>query len=98
MKNEEPLATDSMIDTLRDRPSALIFDLDGTLLDTEPLYTIASQRVLDPYDQVFSPELKKRCIGRDSRQSAQITIDHASLPLSVDEYLARTRSLPAEPV
>jgi len=58
MKNEEPLATDSMIDTLRDRPSALIFDLDGTLLDTEPLYTIASQRVLDPYDQVFSPELK----------------------------------------
>ena len=88
MKNEEPLATDSLIGTLRDRPSALIFDLDGTLLDTEPLYTIASQRVLDPYDQVFSPELKRQCFGRDSRQSAQITIDHANLPLSVDEYLA----------
>ncbi len=89
MNTELPSATDSPIDPRRDKPSALIFDLDGTLLDTEPLYTIASQRVLDPYDQFFSPELKKQCIGRDSRQSAQITIDHASLPLSVDEYLAQ---------
>jgi pseudouridine-5'-monophosphatase len=71
-----------------DIPAALIFDLDGTLLDTEPLYTTASQRVLDPYDQFFSPELKKKCIGRDSRQSAQMTIDHAKLPMTVDEYLA----------
>jgi len=88
MTTDQSTATDSFVNLLGNRPSALIFDLDGTLLDTEPLYTTASQRVLDPYDQFFSPELKKMCIGRDSRQSAQITIDHASLPLSVDEYLA----------
>ena len=88
MTDEYPTPTDLFGEQLVKRPSALIFDLDGTLLDTEPLYTIASQKVLDPYNQYFSPELKKRCIGRDSRQSAQITIDHASLPLSVDEYLA----------
>jgi len=75
-------------EALRKVPAALVFDLDGTLLDTEPLYTTASQLVLDPYGKFFSPELKKRCIGRDSRQSAQLTIDHADLPLSVDEYLA----------
>lgn len=81
-------AQSTLFDKFGDIPAALIFDLDGTLLDTEPLYTRASQQVLDPYDQFFSPELKKRCIGRDSRQSAQMTIDHANLPLTVDEYLA----------
>jgi pseudouridine-5'-monophosphatase len=82
------IAQSTLIKKFGDIPAALIFDLDGTVLDTEPLYTTASQRVLDPYDQFFSPELKKRCIGRDSRQSAQMTIDHANLPMSVDEYLA----------
>ena len=98
MKNEAPLATDSMIDTLRDRPSALIFDLDGTLLDTEPLYTIASQRVLDPYDQVFSPELKKRCIGRDSRRKCTDHDRSREFTLECRRVSGRTRSLPAEPV
>ena len=81
-------ASSTLFDKFWDTPAALIFDLDGTLLDTEPLYTLASQQVLDPYEQFYSPELKKRCIGRDSRHSAQMTIDHASLPLTVDEYLA----------
>ena len=29
------------------KPDAVIFDLDGTLLDTEPLYTKAAQQVVD---------------------------------------------------
>lgn len=70
-------------------PDAVIFDLDGTLLDTEPLYTRASQRVLDPFDKTFDLRLKSRIMGGDSRRSAQIVIDHFSLPLSVDEYLTQ---------
>ena len=73
--------------TVLEQPAALIFDLDGTLLDTEPLYTIATQRVLDPYGAVFTMELKKRCMGRDSKRSARITIDQFDLPLSVDQFL-----------
>jgi len=79
----------NQFESLRNVPAALIFDLDGTLLDTEPLYTTASQRVLDPYGKFYSLALKKRCIGRDSRQSAQLTIDDTNLPLTVDEYLAK---------
>lgn len=66
----------------------MIFDLDGTLVDTEPLYSIASQRVLDSYGETYTPELKQRCMGGAARMSAQIVIDEFDLPLTPDEYLA----------
>ena len=69
------------------RPAALIFDLDGTLLDTEPLYTTAAQKVMDPYGAIYTMALKRQAMGGDSRRSAQLAIDHGQLPLSVDEYL-----------
>ncbi len=70
-------------------PNAIIFDLDGTLLDTEPLYSIASQRVLDPFGNTYTAELKKRSMGGDSTKSAQYVIDEFDLPLTTTEYLNR---------
>ncbi len=69
-------------------PAGIIFDLDGTLLDTEPLYTVATQRLLDPFGHTYTVELKKQSFGGDSRRSAALTIDAFKLPLTVDEYLA----------
>lgn len=73
--------------TSLNRPAALIFDLDGTLLDTEPLYTMAAQRVMDPYGATYTMALKRQSMGGDSRRSAQLAIDHGKLPMTVDEYL-----------
>lgn len=72
-----------------DRPTAVIFDLDGTLLDTEPLYTQASQQTMEPYGKIFDLSLKKKTMGGDARVSAQIIIDHFSLPLNVEDYLTQ---------
>ena len=74
---------------LAQAPGAVIFDLDGTLLDTEPLYSVASQRVLDQFDCIYTPELKKRAMGGSSTRSAQLVIDEYALPLTASEYLAR---------
>lgn len=68
-------------------PAGIIFDLDGTLLDTEPLYSEASQKVLDAFGQIYTPELKRRVMGGDSHTSARVVIDEFGLPLSSDEYL-----------
>ena len=52
------------------KPDAVIFDLDGTLLDTEPLYTKAAQQVVSQFGKNFNLELKLRIMGGDSRTSA----------------------------
>jgi HAD superfamily hydrolase (TIGR01509 family) len=73
-------------------PTAVIFDLDGTLLDTEPLYTSAAQRVLDPHGHVYTMELKRKVMGGDSNRSAQLTIDEFGLPMTVKEFLVERES------
>src|SRR5690606_15082801 len=37
---------------------AIIFDMDGVLIDTEPLYTVAYDRVMTPWGITLDPETK----------------------------------------
>jgi pseudouridine-5'-monophosphatase len=78
------------------RPDAAIFDLDGTLLDTEPLYSVATQQVIDPFGKTFDLALKRKIMGGDSRVSAAIVIDTLDLPLTVDEFLKQRAALLVE--
>lgn len=78
--------------TLPMDPAAIIFDLDGTLLDTEPLYTAAAQKVLDPHGHTYTLELKRKVMGGDSTRSAQLTVDEFDLPMTADEFLTARES------
>lgn len=71
------------------RPAALLFDLDGCLLDTEPLYTRATQEVLDEYGKKFEWSLKSQLMGRDLLEGARLLVRQLELPLGPEEYLAR---------
>ena len=44
---------------------ALVFDMDGLLLDTEPLYRLVSQRAAIEFEVNFSDALFERLIGRN---------------------------------
>ena len=68
-------------------PQCVLFDLDGTLLDTEPLYTQASQAVVGRYGKVYDWEIKKHVVGGDARTGAAYTIAQLNLPLTPEEYL-----------
>jgi pseudouridine-5'-monophosphatase len=68
--------------------AAVLFDLDGVLLDSEPLYTEATQAVVGRFGKVFDWSVKGEIIGRSSLEGARYTIDALSLPLSPEEYLA----------
>ena len=66
---------------------AAIFDLDGVLLDTEPLYTQATQSVLNRYGKVYSWELKRHIMGRAPGQGATWLVRELDLPISPEQYL-----------
>lgn len=69
-------------------PTHVLFDLDGTLLDTEPLYTQATQAIVGRFGKRFDWTIKKRTIGGGPARGAQIVIEALEIPLTVEQYLA----------
>lgn len=67
--------------------SHVIFDLDGVLLDTEKLYTEATQRVVGPYGKTFEWSLKSLMMGRHELEAAQLLVTTLELPITAQEYL-----------
>ena len=74
--------TRSMEDVER-QIKAVIFDLDGTLLDTEPLSTQAIKYVIQPYGGNIDWDLKKRLLGKRGPDWSRIVIEDQKL----SEYL-----------
>lgn len=72
--------------------SHVIFDLDGVLLDTEPLYTEVTQRIVSDYGKRFEWSLKREMMGRNSLDAAEHLVRSLELPISAAEFL--TRSVP----
>ncbi|XP_034099600.1 probable pseudouridine-5'-phosphatase isoform X1 [Drosophila sulfurigaster albostrigata] len=74
-----------------------IFDMDGLLLDTETLYTLAAQMVLDPYGKTYTFEAKQQLMGLQTRPMAEFMVKYYDLPISWEEYakqqLENTRTL-----
>jgi pseudouridine-5'-monophosphatase len=70
----------------------VIYDMDGLLLDTEPFYTAATQKIADRYGRTFDWSLKSRMIGKRAIDSARILVEGLGLPITPEEYL-REREL-----
>jgi pseudouridine-5'-monophosphatase len=69
-------------------PTHVIFDLDGTLVDTEPLYTQAAERILARFGKVFDFGIKRQIMGGGPLAGARFVVEHLGLPLSPEQYLA----------
>jgi pseudouridine-5'-monophosphatase len=67
----------------------VIFDLDGVLLDTEKLYTEATQTVVAEFGKVFDWSLKSLMMGRHELEAAALLVKTLGLPISAEEYLKR---------
>ena len=64
---------------------AVAFDMDGLLVNTEELYTIVGDTILQRRGQRFTPSLKDRMMGLPAESALQIMIDDAGLDATVAE-------------
>ncbi len=71
----------------------VIFDMDGVLLDTEPIYTRATQSVVGRFGKSFDWSLKANMIGRSSARSAEYLVGALQLPITAETYLAQRHPL-----
>jgi pseudouridine-5'-monophosphatase len=65
----------------------VLFDLDGVLLDTERLYTVATQSVVARFGKTFTWAIKRDAMGRDAKVSARIILERLDVPLSPEAFL-----------
>jgi len=72
----------------------VIFDMDGLLLATEELYTLAANKVAERFakttPKVVTWELKVRQMGLQKKDLAKIMVDQLNLTCSPDQYLEET--------
>jgi len=67
--------------------TTVIYDLDGVLLDTEPIYTEVTQTIVGRWGKVFDWSVKSNMIGRRSIDAARYLVERLDLPISAEEYL-----------
>ncbi len=71
------------------RIEAIIFDMDGTLVDSEPLHLIAYQSVLNQLGIEFGDNCNQKYLGRKDSEIVVEICQSFSLSISSDELLKR---------
>jgi len=77
---------------------AIIFDLDGVIVLSEPLGLRAWRKWLAPYGKTLSDEQYDNLIGREARASAEWVIRRTGVPASVEQALRARPALLASVV
>jgi HAD superfamily hydrolase (TIGR01509 family) len=67
--------------------SAVVFDLDGIIANTEDLYEQAGETVLGSRGKTYDADLREKIMGRPVVDAIQIMIDCHSLPDTVDDLM-----------
>ncbi|KAK4236223.1 HAD-like domain-containing protein [Achaetomium macrosporum] len=76
---------------------ACLFDMDGLLLDTEDLYTLCINLILEKYQRPQLPwSIKAKLQGRPGPAANKLFHDWAQLPITQEEYIEQYYALQAK--
>jgi HAD superfamily hydrolase (TIGR01509 family) len=74
---------------------ALIFDMDGLMLDTEPLYRAACQQAATEFGYALSDVVHSRLMGRNTADAEQVVLDEFGPEFPMDAFRDRCQTLEA---
>lgn len=69
------------------RPQAVLWDMDGTLVDTEPYWIAAEHELVDAHGGTWTHEDALSLVGNPLTTSAQILRDRGGVDLPVEEIV-----------
>ena len=73
---------------------AALFDMDGLLIDSEDIYTIITNTILERYGKPKLPwSIKAQMQGRPGPQAGEIFHHYAQLPISHEQFMAEQKEL-----
>ena len=75
-----------------------IFDLDGTLIDTEPIYFDAAETMINKYGngKKFDWDTKIKTLGSPELVTAKIIVDTFEVKLTPEEFLEKRNAITPE--
>ena len=79
--------------TLFPKIKAILYDMDGLLLDTENFYTDVTQQIVSRYGKNFDWSIKSQMLGRPAHESARTLVRVLELPIRPEDYLSERKAL-----
>jgi HAD superfamily hydrolase (TIGR01509 family) len=70
-------------------PAAVLWDMDGTLVDTEPYWMAAEKALVDEFGGAWSDDDARSVIGFDLRDSAAVLRERGGVDLELDQIVER---------
>lgn len=67
-------------------PDAVFWDMDGTMVDTEPLWGIATYELSERLGRRLTPQLRERTIGGSFANTLSVAAAHAGVELGEGDY------------
>lgn len=75
------------------RPGAVIFDLDGLLIDSEPVHHEADRRLYAGFGRAWTEDLQREFTGRRLVEQTETMRRRWELPASAEELLRRREAI-----
>ena len=76
----------------------IIFDLDGTLIDTEPIYHESAIRIIKEYGngKELSWDIRTKILGAPEMVAAKIIVDTFEIKLTPEEFVKKRNEITSE--
>ena len=79
-------------------PAAVLWDMDGTLVDTEPYWITAEHELVEEFGGTWTHELAVQLVGNPLLVSAQFILDNSPVALPAEEVVHRLQSRVVEQI